>query len=108
MTERVTRLGEAPPHNAAAHSAALDAHLGKNNLPRAGEPYAVFQKESPESWPPFVRWLRGPLRDKVNELTEFTKDLKGQQDRDGDAIAALKQRVTAAEAQLAAQPRPFP
>jgi len=108
MSDTVGRLGEAPPHNAAAHSAALAKHIGKGSPPAAGDPYAVFQQESPESWPPFVRWVRGALRDKVNGLVEFTKDLKEQQDKNGTALVNHDRRLDAVEAQLAAQPRPFP
>lgn len=85
--ETVGRLDEAPAHNAAAHSAALARHIGKGSPPAAGEPYLVFQQESPESWPPFVRWIRGPLRDKVNSLVTFTSTLAGR-------IADLDERET--------------
>ena len=81
MADTVGRLDEAPPHNAAAHSAALAKHIGKGSPLAAGDPYLVFQQESPESWPPFVRWLRGPLRDKINQLAIFTSDIKGDLDQ---------------------------
>lgn len=102
MAESVGRLGEAPPHNAAAHSAALAKHIGKGSSVAQGDPYLVFQQESPESWPPFVRWLRGPLRDKVNSLVEFTSGLKEHIDRvDGRETArhaAVDARLDALEA----------
>jgi hypothetical protein len=81
LADSVGKLGEAPAHNAAAHSAALAKHIGKDSPAAVGDPYLVFQQESPESWPPFVRWIRGPLRDKVNSLVTFTGDLKKHLDQ---------------------------
>lgn len=108
MAERVDRLGEAPPHNAAAHSAALAKHIGQGSPPAAGQPYKVFQPESPEGWPPFVRWVRGALRDKVNALVEFTADIEDRAVVTRGKVANHETRLDAVEAQLAAQPRPFP
>lgn len=102
MADNLTRLDEAPPHNAAAHSAALAKHIGKGTPPAAGDPYLVFQQESPESWPPFVRWLRGPLRDKVNALVVRSNDNKNQIDqidaRETARHAAVDGRLDALEA----------
>lgn len=108
MADKLERLGEAPPHNAAAHSAALAKHIGKDSPPAAGDPYLVFQQESPESWPPFVRWVRGALRDKVNSLVTFTNDIEVRAIATRNKVQNHESRLDAVEAQLAAQPRPFP
>lgn len=107
MAERVPRVTESPAFNAAAYSDRLqETRQADVGLP----PVAVFDKTKPDSIVGWSQWTRGPLRNTVNALTDFTSDIK--EDLDAHKAADLSrhqginQRLAALEA--AVQSPPFP
>jgi hypothetical protein len=102
----VDRLPEAPGFNASAHSKALDTNIKRPD----GTGYLVFGQDTPESLPPFVKWAKRTLRDKVNELVanvnSLRSDVNDVRSEADNRLDSLEGRVTALEE--APHTSPFP
>jgi len=105
MAERLERIGDAPPFNASAYSDRLqETRQAAGPLPAV----PVFDKTKPDSITPWKTWVSDKLKDKVNALVEFTADIEDRAVVTPQRVANHEVRLDAVEAQLAAQPRPFP
>ena len=98
---------EKPTFDAAIYSDRLqETRLATGPLPAV----QVFDKTKPASIVPLAQFVRGKLTDKVNELCQFTNDIKKDLDNfkenTGVWNTSQDQRLAAIEAQLANTPFP--
>jgi hypothetical protein len=97
---------EKPTFDAAVYSDRLqETRLAAGPLPAV----QVFDKTKPASIVPLAQYVKGKLTDKVNELCQFTNDIKNDLDswrsnKVNPELADHEQRITALESQSS----PFP